>query len=136
MAIITGPKGLVEAAMFYCKLLDIEKENFYLDIVRKKMEPGTIGMCLDMEEYGFEIILDRRGKKPIYSVLAHEMVHLKQYVLGEMIDLSPRECIWHGQHMKYGSDFYWDSPWEIEAYGRQEGLYARWLEKQCHTQKN
>jgi len=67
-------------------------------------------------------------------LLAHEMVHIKQYATGEL-----REYIRYPNILKYrkqyfnidetynNDDEYYDSPWEIEAYGREYGLYVRFL---------
>ena len=62
-----------------------------------------------------------------FRTLAHELVHAKQYVLKE---LSYREVgmVWKGIPTGYiiGKDMdwmeYYDLEWEIEAYGREEGL--------------
>lgn len=56
--------------------------------------------------------------------LAHEMVHVKQFAYRE---LSPDMTVWMG--VKQSGDMnYWDHPWEIEAYGRAPGLYARFID--------
>ena len=61
--------------------------------------------------------------------LAHEMVHMKQWVKGDMYEYSSPHMI---RFMKKKYDMseiaYWDYPWEIEAYGRQLGLFIRWCE--------
>lgn len=142
MATIIGPKGLVEAASFFANKLGIESHDFTLIIERKKLEQGIRGLCLyDPEEREFTIELERRNTSSrhinIYSVLAHEMVHVKQYVKNELVDFHSSLVLWNGKLMP--SDMYWDAPWEIEAYGLQQGLYERWvMEKECHhhTQKN
>ena len=61
--------------------------------------------------------------------LAHEMVHMKQWVKGDMYEYSSPHMV---RFMKKKYDMseiaYWDYPWEIEAYGRQLGLFIRWCE--------
>ena len=61
--------------------------------------------------------------------LAHEMVHMKQWVKGDMYEYSNPHIV---RFMKKKYDMsntdYWDFPWEIEAYGRQLGLFIRWCE--------
>ena len=61
--------------------------------------------------------------------LAHEMVHMKQWVKGDMYEYSNPHMV---RFMKKKYDMsnidYWDFPWEIEAYGRQLGLFIRWCE--------
>ena len=59
--------------------------------------------------------------------LGHELVHVKQYLNGEMRDYVDGSYKFLGN--KYDpipdgefSDEYFDSPSEIEAYGREQGL--------------
>jgi hypothetical protein len=87
--------------------------------------------------------VNKRAKTPMarykktLNYLAHELVHVKQYVLGEMKDLyNGEDCvgtIWKGveildKRVKAANPFtaewaYYEAPWELEAYGRAEGLY-------------
>jgi len=54
------------------------------------------------------------------------MVHLKQYAKGELKDYARVKSIkWKGQVYDEDRIDYWDHPWEIEAYGRERGLYIR-----------
>jgi hypothetical protein len=58
-------------------------------------------------------------------VLAHEMVHVKQYVSGVLVDHG-KYCSWQGKNyeeFEANSEEYFFSPWEVEAYGMQVGLY-------------
>jgi len=65
--------------------------------------------------------------KDMLSTVAHELVHVKQFAKGELYDSTVKDRTrWHGQWMKRTPD-YWDLPWEIEAYGREVGLYTRWV---------
>ena len=51
------------------------------------------------------------------TTVAHEMVHVKQYVKGELVNIE--------------EDIdYWDRPSEIEAHGREVGLFIRWCEQE------
>jgi len=36
---------------------------------------------------------------------------------------------WQGEWLDEDPD-YWDRPWEIEAHGREVGLFVRWAEKE------
>ncbi len=73
----------------------------------------------------------------LVKTLAHEMVHVKQYAKNELSKqmrvtrgLGFRLATkWQGEFWKPKSkeDPYWDSPWEIEAYGREVGLYHKWV---------
>jgi hypothetical protein len=69
------------------------------------------------------------GKRNTLMVLAHEMVHVKQYATGEMRDyLKVNRVKWMGSIINDGEMNYWDQPWEIEAYGREKGLYYRFID--------
>jgi len=61
------------------------------------------------------------------KILAHEMVHVKQFARGELIDLeNTSAATWQGKRYRiHDDDRYWTLPWEIEAYGREPGLYHR-----------
>jgi DNA-binding transcriptional ArsR family regulator len=68
-------------------------------------------------------------KRRIMETIAHEMVHLKQYAKGELIDLERSgKTRWQKQIVTSQTN-YWDLPWEIEAHGRELGLFVRWAEQ-------
>lgn len=61
------------------------------------------------------------------ELLAHEMVHLRQYVTGQMVDdILTGVTIWEGVAYTDTNDAstwaYWNAPWELEAFSRQRGL--------------
>ena len=60
--------------------------------------------------------------------LAHEMVHVKQFTRGELKHTTAITAKrWHNK--EYNESNYWNCPWEIEAYGRELGLFTMWVEK-------
>lgn len=82
-------------------------------------------------------IRNRPGDDDAFKSLAHEMVHVKQYATKELSDtvIVHRGKVidtarWKGEVFKFKAkeDPYFDAPWEIEAYGREVGLYRRWVE--------
>ena len=61
--------------------------------------------------------------------LAHEMVHVKQWAKDEMYEyMEPHMVRFKGEKIHLNEVDYWDYPWEIEAYGRQLGLFIRFCE--------
>lgn len=138
-------KELTEAAEFFAlQLMDPRMvRNITLDIeVVDKLEVN--GECVNEDDTKsprwFTITLKRKPKDDdIIKVLAHEMVHVKQYAKNELskqfrlatggIRLGSK---WHGEWWKPSSkeDGYWDAPWEIEAYGREVGLIHKWYSKE------
>lgn len=70
------------------------------------------------------------NKKQMLLVLAHEMVHVKQYAKGELRDyVRTNKCKWRDEVYDDRVD-YWDTPWEIEAHGREKGLYVSFIKSE------
>lgn len=65
------------------------------------------------------------------TILAHELVHVKQFVRGELMDYVryPGVSRWQGRPVYYDDDYYTHPtlPWEIEAYGYQSALCSYYL---------
>lgn len=66
-----------------------------------------------------------KSTKGILLCVGHELVHAKQYLKGELVDMDDGSVKYKG---KFYTDWeynegYWFSLWEVEAYGYQEGLY-------------
>ena len=80
-------------------------------------------------KFTMEIDTSVRLRRVLESV-AHEMVHIKQFARGEMRDLMVAEKVsWLGASYHRHSMDYFDQPWEIEAHGRELGLFIRWAEE-------
>lgn len=137
---------VTEAAEFFAaQLMDPRMvRNLTLDIERNK-KLDVQGECVSEEECRnprwFTITLrGRADDEDMIKTLAHEMVHVKQYAKNELgkeltmarggkgIRIATR---WKGEfwNPKKKEDPYWDCPWEIEAYGREVGLYQRWVDR-------
>ena len=64
------------------------------------------------------------------ETIAHEMVHVKQFAKGEMVDLATSDKIrWCGKMFEEKESNYYDYPWEIEAQGKEIGLFVRWAQE-------
>lgn len=88
---------------------------------------GAYGFCNIADYYSKnrEFILDIDKDIRLYdlvSTICHEMVHVKQYVKGELSDLfSESGTKW--KKKKFSLDYnYDDSPWEKEAFRLEEKL--------------
>lgn len=94
----------------------------------------------------FTVVLDqkhlnKKGKKPLTRLknilidLGHELVHVKQYLNNEVFDYKNGEVRHKGvifdASWQEDEEAYYESPWEIEAYGRELGLYKVF----CHRLK-
>ena len=99
-----------------------------LDITVNLCKPtGAMGYCLEADNNRtFELEIDKtQPLRGLLETVAHEMVHVKQYARGE---LSPVKDIWMGKTYDPKEISYWDLPWEIEAHGREVGLFVRYCE--------
>ena len=101
-----------------------------LDITIKLTNPnGAMGYCLELDDNRtFEIEADKKLRlRKLLETIAHEMVHVKQYARRE---LHPVNETWCGKTYNPKKVSYWDLPWEIEAHGREAGLFVRWAEQE------
>ena len=129
-----------EAVRFYGKHLLgprlFSKVEVLLDFT-EKLDPHIHATCMweDNNRKSREFILSVNpilGKRSMLMTLAHEMVHVKQYAKGELVDFTNKDCMikcrWKGDlyDLKKNDD-YWEHPWEIEAHGREKGLYLKFV---------
>ena len=68
------------------------------------------------------------GAKEIISTIAHEMVHIRQYIEGE---LNEDMSYWKGKRINSDKMEYWTSPWELDAHGYEPGLVTKFAVKEC-----
>jgi len=91
--------------------------DFKINIDHHRMVRDDYNRVLGDTEWGHRVL----------KVLAHELVHVKQYIEG---DLSWREAGLHWKGVNFNTfnlvDYY-DLPYEIEAYGREYGLLVGFL---------
>ncbi len=102
---------------------------YNLDITVRLCKPkGALGYCLELEDKRtFELEIDRtQPLRQLLETVAHEMVHVKQYARRE---LHPSKEAWLGKTVNPKKVSYWDLPWEIEAHGREVGLFVRYCEE-------
>ena len=83
--------------------------------------------------------INKNAKKPHIRLkklmidLGHELIHVKQYLNSEIFDYKSGDIRYKGSYFdssySENEELYYDSPWEIEAYGRELGLYAMFVTK-------
>jgi|TARA_B110000977_G_scaffold199020_1_gene285264 hypothetical protein len=99
-----------------------------LEVSVKLCKPkDALGYCLEADtKREFELEIDKtQSLRKLLETVAHEMVHVKQFARREM---HPEKDEWYGKTYNPKKVSYWDLPWEIEAHGREVGLFIRWAE--------
>lgn len=126
-----------EAARFFGEYLFkrlYKKVTIDLILSSKDMPKNVDGYC-DWSDNNkkpryFEIQLrSNMSEDNLLRTLAHEMVHVKQYAKGELTDhMCGKKSRWKDTVINVENHDYWELPWEIEAYGREKGLYNKYLQ--------
>jgi hypothetical protein len=105
----------------------------FIDRLQEEHNEG--GNCIWEDDYvrprEFTINLAKDGDvEEVLTNFAHEMVHVKQWARGEIKDVMKAHslCKWKGEEINIDDTNYWDLPWEIEAHGREKGMYLRFCE--------
>lgn len=114
-----------------------------VDDLRKYRAWCTYDYVMEGKKY-FSIILNakqlnKKAKKPQVRLkkllidLGHELVHIKQYLNNEIFDYKSGDIRYKGSYFDSSyaenEELYYDSPWEVEAYGREWGLYVMFCKK-------
>lgn len=108
-----------------------------IELVGKRkllIKEGAYGYCMPTDNRKvpreFEIEIDTSHSEEVfYHTLVHELIHLKQYVLGELKDVyRPKyKQLWKGQDMS--NVRYSRAPWEKEARFYEKKLTKKFLNK-------
>jgi len=127
-------RDLMHSLAHFCvKKLMPRKKYLEVDITIKRNLEENDGLSAgvidtdDTNTFEMDIESSMTLRKKLLSV-AHEMVHVKQFTRGELKHADTLTAKrWLGK--TYNESNYWDCPWEIEAYGRELGLFTMWVEK-------
>jgi len=82
---------------------------------------GGLGQCIDVDEDSFLILVKETGRDigQIFTTIAHEMIHVKQYMTQEL-----------GRLLDENRDLSYDSRWwEREAYEKSVPLVEKFTQK-------
>jgi hypothetical protein len=133
-------KELIAAAEFYAGILLSKRlaANITLDIEFNDLRNQHCDAMCNWEDSNtrprwFTIQLDQRmGRRKVLINLAHEMVHVKQHATGEAKNdmRNSNLHIWQGKVVDEDKIDYFDLPWEVDAFGRENGLYERFIANQ------
>lgn len=137
--------SVLNKAMIIIKVITAEEltdRSDYSDF--KDAKAWMVYEGIENDKKKFTVILNaaRQGKKStvpwirikmLLMNVGHEMIHIKQYLNNELFDYVDGKARFKGQvfHNGHSADLekYFDSPWEIEAYGREYGLYKVFVKK-------
>ena len=120
------------------KFFDTDDLKKYISVDVDFTNLDVEGHCIDAGdgEFSIEIKKDLPMREKMI-VLMHELVHMKQHIAGELEfggiiigkdGLKCKTTTWMGAEFDEEGTDYFDRPWEIEAFGRQLGLFIRWVE--------
>ena len=77
------------------------------------------------ERYRIRLRPKYHNRKFFIAILAHEMVHVKQFVRKEMvINVTPKRSTYYWKGKRVVADYY-NQPWEIEAWKKERLLATR-----------
>ena len=136
-------KGILrEATRYYLKLLNVSSTTMRRMIITidftQKLDTDTAATAaVLMDNFSeqntsreYEICISpKEGFAPTLQALAHELVHAIQWASGRRYNYVRSESLvrWEKKTVNENEVGYWDSPWEIESFGRQYGLYRRFI---------
>lgn len=118
-------------AQEYAKLLKIHKRAGRVHIALKgdvKSEHEAEGLTLGMDKDIFIYLQSTMGAADTARVLAHEMVHAKQHLLGQIkhrVKRGKTQTYWMG---KLNKNDYLNQPWEVAAYSQESILMHKAIE--------
>lgn len=107
----------------YLNQLDVQ-ESIHLTVrfsnrMPKQLEGITLSLpSPEPKEYQLlKILINARlSRSKQELVLAHEMIHVKQYAKGELIALGKNKVMWQDRERYYARAYNRATPWEKEAY--------------------
>lgn len=113
-------RALIHSAVgFFSKILGFKRRlRIEISLINKlKQKEHCRGMAHQNSRNGYHIKLDA-GLKPLALIrcLAHEMIHVNQWVTGKMEDINNRYQVRWGEKLYRSQLAYTKHPWEIEAY--------------------
>ena len=112
------PKLATHFTRFCCEHLPVWPKSIEI-FAEDKLVNNKSGLCIDIDEDNYLILISKKNKNisQIYTSIAHEMVHVKQFMydnLGELLDEG------------YNYDTCW---WEQEARERSKKILLEFVKK-------
>lgn len=120
-------RGLLEAVVgFYKQKLKLQRSRYNIIVTTINgfsKATGMNGATALIDHETIAIAIDSRlDIEKCLTVLAHEMVHVKQYALGQLkYTFIDNEVVYYWCGKEFHTEYY-ESPWELEAFGRERIL--------------
>ena len=120
-------KAFVEHIMpEFIKQLGLEKSRKYVLVEISKDGPGkdNQGVTVPLPGLDTYVVAIKPGSLEVMGItLAHEMVHVKQMAKGILKSVKGQNY-WNGKKYTNKTKYLY-SPWEVEAFSKQELLFRR-----------
>lgn len=130
---------LMQSAAFFCDHLLKKRLSKNVKVVIKLKNnlyrtTKCFGLCTYTDDdvrsdrhREFEIEMDSDfGRVFMLRTLAHELVHVKQYARGQLIEMNGPYQRWNGVMFSENKVSYKELPWEKEARRLEKELYELW----------
>jgi hypothetical protein len=115
-------------------------KNIYVEVFFSDLSKNDWGYCCPTDfDYPnhreFEIIINSNlSKINQLKTLAHEMMHLRQYAVGDLKQYKDEKYRWLGKKVQMTEADYDKMPWEVQAYLAEEPMVS--LYKKYCRRKN
>lgn len=77
----------------------------------------------------FDIYINQKlGVKPTLKTIAHECVHVWQFATNQLRFYHDEKIVFRKKSFNPKEIDYWELPSEIDAFGREEGLFSRYID--------
>lgn len=91
------------------------------------MENAADIIFISKREYAIHINV-KKSLSTIISSVMHELVHLEQHTRGHLKHIDEVTVQFRNKKYSLPLTSYYKRPWEIEAYGREVGLYIEFIQ--------
>jgi len=123
-------KHAVAAATFFAHVLKIDKYDATINVVFKKdltEESGFLACAKHVNKRRVNITIDAHIHPDLLlQTVAHEMVHAKQYIKGELSVSKKGYCLWKNKTVDADLPYH-KEPWEVEAMKKEAILAHRYV---------
>lgn len=123
--------GMTEEELKYVEIVIRTKKGVY-DDDKEELRGSSQLLVFRKKKKKIRVELNNKADvgTPMLQTLAHELVHAKQYLRGELTNTD--DLNWHGDPIEKPEDEefdeYFHAPWEIEAHDKELVMYVAYME--------